>query len=241
MDKRIALITGVSSGIGKATAELFKDKCIEIIGIDRVDCSCSIDKFYRCDLTEADQIASVFSHVYNEISHLDIVVNVAGVFQISKRNIIADMDLMEWNNMIANNLTSVMLVTKYCLPLLKSGKSSAIVNIASDQAFFPRRKNAAYSVSKAGVLGFSRSCAEEFLEYGIRVNAVAPASVQTAFIDSLFNTKEDVDRIYYEQNCKMPFGLISAQDVAKTVLFLADQQYGKITGQTIIMDSGLYI
>lgn len=239
--KRIALVTGVSSGIGEATAKLLQSQGIDVVGIDKNPCNINIRMFLQCDLTDIHQIEQAFSKMNKEINQLDILINVAGVFQVERRYAIESMDLQEWNAMITTNLNSVMLVTQKAIPFLKLNKEAAIVNIASDQAFFPRSKNAAYSTTKAAIVNFTRSCAVELCKYGIRVNAIAPASVRTSFIDSLFDTKEKLDKVFKEQDDAMPLGLISPEDVAETVIFLANQQYGKITGQTIIIDGGLYL
>ena len=170
-----------------------------------------------------------------------MLVNAAGVFQVTRRNRIEAMDLSEWEAMLTNNLTSVMLMTKAFLPLLKNSGQAAIVNVVSDQVFYPRSRNSAYSTSKAGILNFTKACATEFLEYGIRVNAVAPASVRTEFINSVFPEADKRDRVFSEQDKTMPLGLILPEDVADVILFFANQANGKITGQVLMMDSGLYL
>lgn len=152
------------------------------------------------------------------------------------------MDLNEWERVISVNITGAMLITKYAVPLLKcSNGDKAIVNISSDQAWYPRKRNSAYSVSKAGIVGFSRASAVELIESKIRVNSILPASVRSSFIRNVVRKKEEMDELYKREDKKMPLGLIEPEEVAELIFFLGSDKSKKITGQSIIMDSGVYI
>ena len=135
-----------------------------------------------------------------------------------------------------------MIVTKNTIPLLRNAEGDkAIVNISSDQAVFPRKKNSAYAVTKAGIENFTRACAVELLESRIRANCILPASVRSNFIKKMVNSEEKLKNIFTKENEKMPLGIIEPYEVAELVYFLGSEKAAKITGQSILMDSGLYI
>ena len=152
------------------------------------------------------------------------------------------MDIINWNATLQNNLTSTMLCCKHAIPLMESDtqKDRAIVNISSDQAFYPRKKNSAYAVSKSGISCLTKVLAQELLFSKIRVNAIAPASVKTNFINKLKKNGKSIEDIYLKENDKMPFGLIMPEDVAELAFFLGSDMAKRITGQIIMMDSGYY-
>ena len=235
-----AIVSGSASGIGRAVSALFIERGYKVYGLDRVQSDDLMVEQLMCDVSNQSDVQRAVKRIVNNSSGIDILVNAAGIFQEHKRNEIGSLDISEWDSIINNNLRSVFIVTQSCLPYMKGTGSAAIVNVSSDQAFFPREKNSAYATSKAGIACFTKICAREFVKYGIRVNAVAPASVRTGFLDCVFAESSLREEAYRREERKMPLGMISAEEVADTILFLADQRNGKITGQTIIIDSGLY-
>ena len=241
--KKTVVVTGASSGIGKAVAELYLSKGFCVIGLDRhKPTENSLFPTIICDIGDARQVEDAFSQIALMTDHLDYLINVAGVFYSGKRNDLKDIVLNDWTDTIRVNLTGTMLVIRNAIPLLTNAQSDrAIVNISSDQAFFPRKKNSAYAVSKFGVEGLTKACAVELLKDRIRVNAVAPASVKTDFILELAGSRERLNEIYRKEAACMPYGLIEAADIAETVFFFGSACSSKITGQTILVDSGKYI
>jgi NAD(P)-dependent dehydrogenase (short-subunit alcohol dehydrogenase family) len=151
------------------------------------------------------------------------------------------MQLDEWEQTLRVNLTGTMLVTKAAIPLLKKAEGNkSITNISSDQTLHPRKRNAAYLVSKSGINSLTQLAAVELQEFGICVNAIAVASVKTNFINSLMEDAARIEEIFHEEGRKMPFGIIYPEEVAEMVMFLSSKRAAKITGQIMLMDSGLY-
>lgn len=240
---RTVLITGTSSGIGFEIAKKYKLEGYCVFGLDKNEPNNTIgfDWFY-CDISDEQSVEKVIREISRRVDNINYLINSAGTFFCKERNSIEDMSLEEWNNVINNNVTGTMLVTKYAIPLLRASVGDkAIVNVSSDQVFFPRRKNGAYSVSKAGVDCLSRVSAVELLCYGIRVNSVLPSSVRTNFINGLKSDRKLIDDIYIKENQRMPLGLIEPQDVANCIFFLGSPLSKRITGQSILINSGLYI
>lgn len=241
--EKSVLVTGVSAGIGKAIAHKYFSQGYIVCGIDKnVDFDDIPYAIYSCDLSKECEVRETFCRLSAEYASINYVVNCAGIFFDQRRLLIEDMDTNEWERVINNNLTSYMLVTKYAVPLLRNAQGDkAIVNIASDQAMFPRKKNSAYAVSKAGIVNFSHVCAVEFISEKIRVNSIMPASVRSQFIRKLVENEEELNSIYSNEDAKMPLGVIEVDEVAELAFFLGSNKSKKITGQSIMMDSGLYI
>ncbi len=117
----------------------------------------------------------------------------------------------------------------------------AVVFISSDQAEHPRRKNSAYAVSKGGIETLTKVCAVEGAVYGVRVNCIKPASVHTNFIRKLADSEAHMAEIYKKAAQEMPFGLIEPEDIAESVFYLGSECAKCITGQSLLIDSGLYL
>lgn len=241
--KKVVLVTGASSGIGQAVANLYIQKGYTVCGLDinPGPYISEIDK-YLCDVSKEEDIKRVFADIGSKYYGINYVINCAGIFYDKERLLIEDMSISEWEHVCTNNLTSNVIVTKNIIPLLRRTEGDkAIVNISSDQALYPRKKNSAYAMSKAGIENFTRACAVELLESHIRVNCILPASVKSDFIKKMVNSKEELEKIYDRENEKMPLGVIEPYEVAELVYFLGSEKSAKITGQSILMNSGLYI
>lgn len=240
---KVVLITGTSSGIGYASALKYLEAGYSVCGLDikTSELSHNIDE-YICDLSNEKEVKRTFEVIQEKYMCINYVINCAGIFFDNNRFFIDEMSMVEWNGVLTNNLNSYVHVTQHVIPLLKNATGDkAIVNISSDQALYPRKKNSAYAASKAGILNFSHACAIELLDEHIRVNCVLPASVRSNFIRKIFDNDDKMEKIYMEENEKMPFGIIEPEEVAELVYFLGSEKSKKITGQFILMNSGMYI
>lgn len=243
MNNKVVVVTGVASGIGKAVAEIYIKKGFCVCGIDiaHMELSGEADE-YLCDVSDEDAVKQAFSKIREKYDSINYVINCAGIFYDKERFLIENMQVSEWESVYKTNLSSCMIVTKYSIPFLKNAKADkAIVNVSSDQALFPRKKNSAYAVTKAGIENFTKACGVELLDSHIRANCVLPASVRSDFIRKIAKNEAELEEIYAKENEKMPLGVIEPNEVAELVYFLGSEKSSKITGQAILMDSGLYI
>lgn len=240
---KTVLITGSSSGIGLETAKKYKSEGFRVFGIDRAEPTDNMGcDWICCDISDEHSVKNAIYTISRSVDSINYLINSAGSFFYKERTQIEYMTLEEWNNIIANNTTGTMLVTKYAIPLLRAADGDkAIVNISSDQVFYPRNKNGAYSVSKAGIDCLSRVCSVELLGYGIRVNSILPSSVRSNFINGLNADINLINGIYAKEDQRLPLGLIEPQDVAECIFFLGSPLSKRITGQSILINSGLYI
>ena len=242
INKKVVVITGAASGIGSSVAELYTSKGFRVCGID-INCredSNEIDD-YICDVSNEEAVEKTFINLGEKYKSINYLINCAGIFFDKERLLIENMQMSEWENIYKTNLNGCMLITKNAIPLLQRAEGDkAIVNISSDQAVFPRKKNSAYAVTKAGIVNFTRACAVELLESRIRANCVLPASVRSNFIKKMVKNDNELKKLYIKENEKMPLGVIEPSEVAELVFFLGSEKSAKITGQSILIDSGLY-
>lgn len=232
--KRV-LITGASRGIGAACARLFAKSGYDVI----INYNNSKDEALRlareigAETIRADVSSSAqVDDMFKAAGEVNILVNNAGISGFYMLDAMSD---DEWNKMIGVNLNGVFYCTRAVLPQMLRRKSGAIVNVSSMWGICGSSCEAAYSASKAGVIGLTKALAKEVGPSGIRVNCVAPGA-----IDTDMNKKLGGDAI--KELCEeTPLGRLgSPEEVARAILFLADDD-GFITGQVLSPNGGLVI
>lgn len=241
-DKKVALVTGGSRGIGKACAlELAKAGCDVVINfagnveaaektVEELKALGSNSECYKFDVSNQSEVDENIAKIIEKYGRIDILVNNAG---ITRDDLFIRMGEDKWNAVINTNLSSAFYVSKPVVKLMMKQRSGAIVNMSSVVGLYGNPGQANYSAAKAGLVGFTKSLAKELGSRGIRVNAVAPGFIATDMTKDLGNTEEYMKMIPLKR-------MGEAVDIAKTVKFLAlDADY--ITGQAIQVDGGLII
>jgi 3-oxoacyl-[acyl-carrier protein] reductase len=241
INKKIALVTGASRGIGKACAlELAKagyNVVINYVGNEEAAnqtvaelTALGVEAYAaRFDVTNKETVDKGVAEVIEKFGRIDVLVNNAG---ITRDGLFMRMSAENWEAVINTNLNSAFYVTSPVAKLMIKQRSGAIINMASISGVYGNAGQANYSAAKAGLIGMTKALAKELASRGIRVNAVAPGFIET---DMTKDLKLDgiVDHIPLKR-----LGQVS--DIAKTVKFLAeDAPY--ITGQVIQVDGGLVI
>lgn len=245
---KIVLITGASSGIGKATAFAFaregaslflvarrKDRGEEVVQQIREQGGTAV--FHRADMAERSQIAEMVQACVEHFGRLDIAFNNAGIdgaFNIDTPDHPEDV----WDDLLAINLTGVWFCMRHQIPAMLEGGGGAIVNMASMAGVKGFAGSSGYAASKFGVVGITKAAALEYAQRGIRVNAVCPAVVRSEMADRVFGTDEaEKER---EAGGWHPMGRIGEpEEVADVVLWLASDQASFVTAETIKVDGGL--
>lgn len=239
----VALITGASRGIGRVIAETMAK-----VGYDIAICysgnesaaqeTISLCKKYgvqaiyvKADVSNADDVANMFSEVKSLLGPVDVLVNNAG---ITKDGLLLRMTEEDFEKVVDINLKGAFLCTKAAIKDMLKAKKGSIINITSIVGVTGNAGQANYSASKAGLIGFTKSVAKEYGSKGITVNAVAPGFIQTAMTDSL---PEEVKSAYLKQ---IPLGRFGTpEDVASVVEFLASEKAAYVTGQVIEVTGGM--
>jgi len=241
LENKKALVTGALRGIGKTIADLFIAEGAEVWGLDYKtpeDLSARIESakgklhWVAADLSELSTVEGKIENALKESGGFDILVNNAG---ITKDNLSFRMSLEEWQKVLDINLSASFLVARTVGRDMIRKRSGSIVNMASVVGIHGNGGQANYSASKAGLIGVTKSLAQETASRGVRVNAVAPGYIAT---DMTAGLPDKVKEAFIE---KIPLKRMGTpQDVANAVLFLASDDSVYITGQVLPVDGGMF-
>jgi glucose 1-dehydrogenase len=233
--KKVCMVTGGGSGIGKATCLRFAREGASVIVIDRderngVDTVNEIIKqggdamFIKTDISSADEISACVNSIVTKFRKIDVLVNNAAMMTFKP---IVDLELHEWDQVMNVNLRSIFLFSKLCLPHINGG---AIINISSVHAHETTANVIPYATSKGGIEAFTRGMSREYPTEKIRFNAVAPGAVDTPMLWSNPNVKSGKEKI--EGQIGKP------EELAAAICFLASDEASYINGTTLVVDGG---
>jgi len=235
LDTKVALVTGASRGIGRAIAQQLAEQGFKVVGTATSEAGVmSINEFATgmlLDVTSQQSIDELLSSMSETVGMPAILVNNAG---ITADNLFMRMKDEEWTRVLDANLFSVFKLMRACIrPMLKA-RWGRIVNISSVVAFTGNAGQANYTAAKAGMIGLSKSIAQEVASRGITVNVIAPGFIETDMTKDL--AAEQQNRLLQQ----IPMGRMGqARDVAAAVQFLVSDNASYITGETIHVNGGM--
>jgi NAD(P)-dependent dehydrogenase (short-subunit alcohol dehydrogenase family) len=248
LKNKVALITGGSSGIGKAIAERFIKEGAKVVITGRSKERCeAVQKqldgiaadavFYAVgDVSIWDDVQDAVETTVRRFGRIDILVNNAGIY-LEKR--IEDTTEDEWDRVININLKSVFLFSKAVYPYFKKQGSGTIVNMSSDSGVSGNPDEAAYCASKGGVSNLTRAMALDYAKENIRVNAICPAVIDTPMLQRAVDMQEDKAAYLKAMDDLHPIGRVGRpEEVAFAVLMVASDEASFITGANISVDGG---
>ena len=237
-DRLVAVVTGGASGIGAATALLLQIRGAQVAVLDR-----SIEGVpdgvlaVSCDVTDQAAVDHAVATIGQQLGGIDILVNNAG---IGAAGDVSQNDETEWARVLDVNVTGIARVTRAALPHLRESPHASVVNLCSAVAFVGVRQRALYSASKGAVLALTLAMAADHVADGIRVNAVAPGTTETPWVDRLLDTSDDRDGTVAALRARQPIGrLVSAEEVAYAVTSLASPAAASTTGTILRVDGGM--
>lgn len=242
LENQIAVVTGAGRGIGRAIALKFAAEGADVVCVSRtqensekvaneVRAAGRKAWAYAVDVADSNAVTAAAEKILTECGKVDILVNNAGV---TRDGLLMRMSGEDWDAVLDTNLKGAFLVTKaFCRAMIKA-RTGRIINISSVIGLIGNAGQANYAASKAGLIGFTQSCAREFASRGVTVNAIAPGFIETDMTSAL---KEDLKAAMLKQ---IPLGCFGqAEDIAGAALFLAGPAARYITGQVLTVDGGM--
>lgn len=242
---KVAVVTGGARGIGRQIALEYAKNHADVAVIashesdslnDTVSELCALGvnaKSYVCDIRDEKQTTIIAQCILKDFGNVDILVNNAGM---NKDALLISMKKEELDNVIDTNLKGSIYITQAFIRNMMRNKKGSIINISSVVGLMGNTGQAAYSASKAGIIGFTKTIAKEYGRKNIRCNAIAPGFITTRMTDNLSEEqKNEMKKIIAIGRMGTP------QDVAGLALFLASDNSSYITGEVIKVDGGMYI
>ncbi|GAA0178905.1 3-oxoacyl-ACP reductase FabG [Clostridium sediminicola] len=243
---KYALITGGTGGIGLATAKQLGQAGYKIIlnGIDEEQGKTALKELkdlgvetelFMFDVTDEDQVLKSFYEISEKYEKIDVLVNNAG--GLGGRSRFEDMETSFYRKVMALNLDSVFFVTRSAIPLLKKGENPSIVNFTSIAGWNSGGPGAGvYGTSKGAVTTLTRALAKDLAEYGIRVNAVSPGTIDTPFHQATKEKNIDLFNSWKNNILLKRFG--QPEEVASVIEFLVSEKASFLTGEIIQINGG---
>lgn len=237
-DGLVALVTGGASGIGRAAAERLASLGARVAVLDREpagapESSLALDG----DVTDDASVRAAVDTVGEELGSLDVVVNNAGV---GAQGTVADNNDDEWHRVFDVNVVGMARVSRAALPALRRSPAAAIINTCSVAATVGLPQRALYSATKGAVLSLTFAMAADHVRDGIRVNAVNPGTADTPWVQRLLDAAADPVAERAALEARQPLGrLVSPEEVAQAIAYLASPSSGATTGTVLTVDGGL--
>lgn len=243
-DQRVAIVTGGAKGIGLGIVSALVSQGVHVAIADiDADAGARLEQehgssvsYFQTNIAKSSEVRALIEGVIAGQGRIDILVNNAG-YHISKS--VENTSEEEWEFIIATNLTSTFLCSKYAIPHLRHTRG-CIVNISSMVGLVGQRDAGAYAASKGGQIAMTRNMALDLAADGIRVNAICPGWVRTPLVDDWFSQQSDPQAAREYIEGVHPLGRIASVDeIARAVLFLTGQDSSFITGTALEVDGGV--
>jgi NAD(P)-dependent dehydrogenase (short-subunit alcohol dehydrogenase family) len=242
-----ALITGGASGIGRAMALLFarEGAAVAIVDLDEAGGEAVVRMiedgggraiFVRCDVTQAQDCRRAVQRTVDELGGLDILVNNAGLI---RRATVLDTTEEEWDRVMAVNVKSIFLFSKYAVPVMAQAGGGVIINTASGWGLIGGRRAVSYCASKGAVVNMTRALALDHGEQNIRVNCICPGDTDTPMLRDEARQLGEADERFLEEAAQRPLRRVGRpEDIAQAALYLASDGASFVTGAALVVDGG---
>jgi len=247
LDRRVAIITGAAAGIGEAAARRFAAEGARLVLVDlesaalgrlteELEARSTIVLEIAGDVSDPSVCQSVLDRTMSSFGRLDVLFNNAGIVV---NGTLADCTEEEWQRTMDVNLKSMYLLCRGAVPIMRGQGGGSIINMSSIAGPTGVANRGAYSVSKAGVIGLTKSLATDFVKDGIRVNCICPGTVDTPSLRQRIAASADPEAARIAFLARQPMGRLGLpEEIAALALFLVSDESRYMTGQAVIMDGG---
>lgn len=229
-----AAVTGAGSGIGLATIKILADAGASVYGLDITEGGITeFGTWLQCDVGDNASVTSAFA----KIDALDILINGAAISAVGT---VEDNPSEEWHKVMNVNVVGIVRTVRAALPMLRKSKTASITNVCSVAATAGIPKRALYSASKGAVLSLTLAMANDHMQDGVRVNCVNPGTADTPWVQRLLAQAVDPAAERKALEARQPLGrLVTAEEVARALCYLASPLQGSTTGTSLVVDGGL--
>jgi NAD(P)-dependent dehydrogenase (short-subunit alcohol dehydrogenase family) len=244
---KVALITGGASGIGRATALRFarEGAAVAVVDLEEVGGQAVVRTiadeggqalFLRCDVSQAADCQRAVEETVGNLGGLNILFNNAGII---RRATVIDTTEEEWDRVMAVNVKSIFLLSKYAIPVMAQAGGGVIINTASGWGLTGGRRAVSYCASKAAVVNMTRAMALDHGEQNIRVNCICPGDTDTAMMRHEARQLGESDEGFLAEAADRPLQRIGRpEDIAQAALYLAGDASSFVTGAALVVDGG---
>ncbi len=247
LDRRVAIITGAAAGIGEAAARLFAAEGARLVLVDldstalgrlteELEAASTIVLEIVGDVSDSIVCKSILDRTMSSFGRLDVLFNNAGIVV---NGTLVDCTEGDWQRSMDVNLKSMYLLCRGAVPIMRAQAGGSIINMSSIAGPTGVANRGAYSVSKAGVIGLTKSLAMDFVKDGVRVNCICPGTVDTPSLRQRIAASANPEAARTAFLARQPMGRLGLpEEIAALALFLASDESRYMTGQAIIMDGG---
>ncbi len=248
LSRKVAIITGAAAGIGQAAARLFAREGARLVLVDidgeglaaltqeLEESAAALTLEIQGDVSQSATCLSAIQRTMDTFGRLDILFNNAGIVLPGS---LLECTEEEWQRTLDVNLKSMFLLCKCAVPVMKNQGGGSIINMSSIAGSAGVANRGAYSVSKAAVIGLTKSLAMDFVRDGIRVNCICPATVDTPSLRKRIADSPNPEEARRAFIARQPMGRLGRpEEIAALALFLASEDSHYMTGQAVIMDGG---
>ncbi|ARI78818.1 SDR family oxidoreductase [Halobacillus mangrovi] len=250
LDNKVAVVTGSATGIGAATVKLYAKEGATVVcaDVNEEDVKQTVDEvindggqaeFYSLDVSKEESVSEFADYLNDKYGKIDVLFNNAGIDEEGGKVHEYPVDLFD--RIIAVDLRGTFLTSKFLLPLMME-QGGSIINTSSMSGRAADLDRSGYNAAKGGITNFTKAMAIDYAREGIRVNSIAPGTIETPLVDELAGTKEQEEGQEFREAQKWvtPMGRLgSPEEVASVALFLASDESSYVTGEDIAVDGGI--